>query len=316
MLAAEKWAEGKHQTIAAFCFMIALGIDEFEEIFQQIKNPNSFPMFPIPRLQTWLSYYRHRLAIFSFLKQITEEYSAIGQVGVQYGESLILGAKQIDILGRDNVIEMLNRLPDGQRSEFEKKLTNTKQDFFKNTLADYQADINNSGASPNLPLPPIATFFFLVHFPCILIYRETPSSLYQKAKSGDLEALEKLLRLDPALLHDRHIANVLFSLREKRKFTIYDSLLRACHKNPKAKLTTAKFKVAIAGFISFFTNALGKPLTAPQIRQLFDAVAFDSSQGELISDPDLPESDETFYKAIQRERELWQATLPNHPDKK
>lgn len=316
MLAAEKWSKGKHPTIAALCLMVALGIDEFEEVFRKIKNPNSFPKFPIPPLKTWLGYYRHRLAAFSFLKKIIIDYSAIGPAGVQYGETLILGAKQIDEVGRENLIEIINSLPPEQRTELESNLERTKQEFFTNTLADYQADIDKCSTVPDITLPPIATFFLLVYFPCCLLYREAPSSLYQKAKSGDLEALEKLLRLDPSLIHDRHIGNVLYSLREKRKFHTYDSLLSACHKKPKAKLTTAKFKVAIAGFISFFTNALGRPLTAPQIRQLFDAVAYDSSQGELIADPDLPESDETFYKAIQRERDLWQATLPSHPDKK
>jgi len=108
MLAVEKWAKGKHPTIAAFCFVAVQSIDEFEETFQQLKNPNSFPKLPIPPLKTWLQYYRPKLAVFPFLKTLIEKQSAIGVAGVQYGKTPISGAKQIDALGREKVIEIIN----------------------------------------------------------------------------------------------------------------------------------------------------------------------------------------------------------------
>ena len=64
----------------------------------------------------------------------------------------------------------------------------------------------------------------------------------------------------------------------------------------------------LAGFISVISTAFGEKfrLREPDIRALFDAVAKDSGKGDI--DTYLPDSPESFVKAIQREAKT---ELPN-----
>ncbi len=60
------------------------------------------------------------------------------------------------------------------------------------------------------------------------------------------------------------------------------------------------------------------PLTARQIRKLFDDVAKDSgsAEGPLLCDPDLADlNDESWKKAIQRRRKGWVDGIPWGVDK-
>ena len=59
----------------------------------------------------------------------------------------------------------------------------------------------------------------------------------------------------------------------------------------------------IAGLISFISIGMGRQLKENEIRDLFDAIEKDKDQGDI--DTDIPDSQETFTKAIQRERHNW-----------
>jgi len=58
---------------------------------------------------------------------------------------------------------------------------------------------------------------------------------------------------------------------------------------------------------------VGQPITAPEVRRLFDAAANDYGRGRV--DPELPESPEAFYKALQRGAVFWTILDPdkNYP---
>ncbi len=89
-------------------------------------------------------------------------------------------------------------------------------------------------------------------------------------------------------------------------------MIRAQQKGPKAKITLQKIKMNFAGFISAISSTLGHRLTEPEIRSLFDAVSSDTGKGYI--DTNIPDSPESFGKAIQRERQFW-SIIPQ-PDKK
>jgi len=69
-------------------------------------------------------------------------------------------------------------------------------------------------------------------------------------------------------------------------------------------------KMNIAGLISLISIGMGRQLKESDIRELFDAIAKDKGQGDF--DADIPDSQETFAKAIQRERHNWGNALNNH----
>ena len=56
----------------------------------------------------------------------------------------------------------------------------------------------------------------------------------------------------------------------------------------------------MAGFISSAWAGMGKRLTEPEMRALFDAGARDMGKGDI--DTSLPDAPEAFSKAIQRYR--------------
>ena len=72
-------------------------------------------------------------------------------------------------------------------------------------------------------------------------------------------------------------------------------------------MTLQKIKYVKAGQISAFAEHFGVKLTAPDIRALFNAISKDSGQG--MEDSDLPLEEETFKKAVQRERAYWRGKI-------
>ena len=162
----------------------------------------------------------------------------------------------------------------------------------------------------DLVAQPEFLFIFKIIIPSFLFYGEHPAKLYRKARQGDVESLDKILRLDKGAVCCKRINKHFYSPTdscELKKLTL------ALHRQPKGKISYQKAKFLIAGFISFLSEILGHRLSAPEIQDLFNAYAVDSGYDDLI-DADLPPSPEGFAKAIQRERSFWSSFLK--PDKK
>lgn len=130
-----------------------------------------------------------------------------------------------------------------------------------------------------------------------------PGKLYRQARQGNLESMDKLLRLDSSLLHDPVIGKKIHELRIQGKSSAYDKLLFAAQNPPKKKINQRAVKANLSGFISAIAKLQHRRLTENQIRELFDAIAQDSGRGPL--DNDLPESQEGFYQSYQRARKNW-----------
>ena len=152
-----------------------------------------------------------------------------------------------------------------------------------------------------------ASFYYLVIIPCWILYQDYPTRLYRKARQGDYDSLEKLIRLDSLMIHDPSIGKQVHLLKMKRKRLKFEGLFEAVHKRPKSNITRKKMKYAYAGLISAISSSVKAPLSEPQIRALFDAIAQDSLKKDI--DTDLPNGQETFSKAIQRHRKPWQKLL-------
>jgi hypothetical protein len=186
----------------------------------------------------------------------------------------------------------------------------------KESFTDIEADLKDEPVNPSeraafadllSDMPLESSFFFLVHIPCWLLYRDSPTCLYRKGRTGDIDALEKLLRLDALMIHDPLIGKEIQKLRFNRKTSAYRTLLEAPLKSPKAKITRKKMKYSTAGIISALSSIIKQPLTEPEIRSLFDAVAQDAGRGPI--DIDLADSPESFYMAIKRDRDFWLQSL-------
>jgi predicted hydrocarbon binding protein len=109
------------------------------------------------------------------------------------------------------------------------------------------------------------------------------------------------------LIKDKKISEF---IHRARKNKILDEKLRsAISKGINEKVTKKKMKMNVAGLISYVTMRSGNKFKESEIRELFDAIAKD--KGECDIDTDIPDSPESFAKAIQRERRNWGNALNN-----
>lgn len=254
----------------------------------------------------WLKYY---LKTKTIIKTISAEFENEGGFLASMGNySIHLLERRESLPTKDNysVEELfLNNLP-ANSFEF-KKITNSLYDLSR-------TEINNL-AELTLPNPqrhqenikfilPEFVFLLTVLLPSIIIYGELPSKLYRKARSGDINALDMLLRIDKTIICDRKISEQIFRLSLKTNKSELNRVATALKGKLSGKKTMQKAKFKIAGLISVLSEVFGDRLSAPDIQSLFNAIAADRNPSELI-DPDLPDSPEAFAKAILRERPFW-----------
>ncbi|MCM0082296.1 hypothetical protein L4X63_11915 [Geomonas sp. Red32] len=307
MLAVEKWAQGKSQYIALFAPSIAAFAREIPDILKyQKKHRLLSHTFSVPDLPSWSALYR-------FHHRYTDPlYGMIFQTS-EYGQRLITLMSEFQRLSRnpDLLKEMVFT------SEEIKEGQTYWNELQRMSFDDIQEDISGAPMTPEMRTSfqqymdaneTEFAFLFLVAIPCLLIYKEWPSSLYRKAVvRGDTGAIHKLLRLDPFTLHDSAIGKQIQHVRIHGRQAVYEELLSAPLKPLKVKLTSRTIKDMLAGFISLLAEKLKQPLTSTEIRDLFDAVAKDTDKRDI--DTSLPESQEAYSKVIQLNRPDWEPML-------
>jgi len=160
---------------------------------------------------------------------------------------------------------------------------------------------------------PEMLFYIRIQIPCWLFYGEFPSFLLRKARFGDIDAIEKMLRLDASLINDTKIKRIFHNSVWSGKKSTASRISSALTKTPTKRISLKRVKSSAAGLISALANLLYVKLTAPEIRKLFDAVAEMSGQGEI--DIDLPESPIGLSKVVQHESQFWLNVI-HYPDSK
>ena len=143
-------------------------------------------------------------------------------------------------------------------------------------------------------------FFQRVWMPCLLLYGEYPQRLLRKARTGNLDALSDLLRLDKSVIFDKRIAEITHRSWVENHAR-FDEIKKAFSGNiPKP--TRPKVKVQIEAMILKVYGLLDKNLSSTEIRKLFDIVKSAYSGGREIVDTDLPDDSEALRKAVQRRK--------------
>jgi hypothetical protein len=310
MLAVKKWSEGRPYLIALFAPQMAVMAQDINQLFTQTKRRRLFAyQFPLPNLLSWARLYRSHKKPIAFLRIMFSEFSSFSSDSIQLSDSIAEGVK---LLRNNPEVQIPVQITAKELSDAKTLLDNVLKESFR----DIESDFSYEPADPSAraafaeflsDMPLESSFFFLVNIPCWLLYRVSPTHLYRKARTGDIDALEKLLRLDALMVHDPFIGKQIQALRFNRKTSAYRTILEAPLKSPKAKITKKKMKYAMAGFISALSSTIKQPLTEPEIRSLFDAVAQDSGRGAI--DTDLAYSPESFYMAIKRDRDFWLQAL-------
>ncbi len=150
-------------------------------------------------------------------------------------------------------------------------------------------------------------FFLRVWWPCWTVYGEGAGTLFELARTGDVAALEKLVRIDKRILQIPRIVKWIAKWQDTRNaagLRVLGDAIR--HPNPlkssavEQKMRTIAFLFAISRQFEEIKSIPLVLLRVNDLRNLFDAVARD--QGRL-RDEDLPESDGNFRKSVYRMRE-------------
>jgi hypothetical protein len=150
---------------------------------------------------------------------------------------------------------------------------------------------------------PEVQFFMRVWFPCLIAYGQWPTRLLASARRGNLDALYKLLRIDKSILADPFIADHLHQAYASGRKGAFGKLAVAV-KGPAKKMKRRQVKVRLASLISLLAKIFGTTVTAPEIQELFDAVAAAKRKNSTRVDVELPDP-ETFSREVRLTRAVW-----------
>lgn len=311
MLAVEKWAQNKSPFIALVAPSIAAFSRELPDIFRNLKKHQlANNKVTLPHLPTWYALYRnHNRYCDPFLNMLLES-SELAKNAVSFGVTVNGLSQRKDELANYRLTE--TDISEGKQF-WDHLLTlsfeDMRSDFENQPLEEHvAANVERYLLKYRMEM----SFVFLVFTPCIILYKTNPAMLYREARLGNVSAIDKLLRLDPLMLHDPAIGFQIQKIRLSDKLNTYQHLVEAPLKPIKAKLTNNKIKSSMATLISLIAEGIKQPLTSIEIRNLFDAVAQDADKRDI--DTSFPDSPEALSKSIQRKRPSWQPLLS--PDSK
>lgn len=307
MLEVEKWAKDKNPLLAFFATQFVANTRdvhlEFSQIRERRSSNNQFTMPPLP---PWFAMYRSHRKLITFLKTIILKSSMYSKETYECGEAVI---NELTAIGSGKVIKSEHpSTPEGVE-----KAKNFLQTLLSETFHALKTDFDNTPLAPDVKkdlhetmseMDLECSFFVLVWAPCSLLYQTHPTRLYRKARQGDIDAIDKLLQIDPLILNEPAIARHIHSLRLNNKQNAYESLLKAPIKPLDAKIKPKRMKPNVAGLVLGFARMLNIPLNEQDIRELFHAVAKDKERDEDAIDTDLS-YDQGFFKTTKRNSTSW-----------
>lgn len=315
------WAKDKPILLAMLAIELAVDAEYCFECAKQIKEQEGFIYrLPIPPLDEWLALYKNHHRMFDVFKSTFIDSRGLVELTKDFSGILSEGLREIKKYGMEGIREEYYKLDEEEKEEADRifkeglEPLNEKLDkIYELQLQDIHSDINGEideelekKIKRDMNKPEIK-FLLQVFVPCFIIYRNFPIRLLRKARKGNIKSIEDLIRLDRSIIHDKKIAEFLHA--KKNHKMIDDKIASAMSNGINEKVTRKKMKMNMAGLISYVTMSFGRKFREREIRELFDAIAKDKGESDI--DTDIPDSPESFAKAIQRERQNWRNALNN-----
>lgn len=306
----QNWSKDKPYIVAIFAGQIISSAQDMAEEFKNIKFRRfASQKFSLPHLPSWFAMYRSHQKTVQQIKDIWT--AAYGRNFVQFISELLqemqerkTQRKPIPDLPPEEVKDAIDLLQ-SMLSASEQSL----EDEFNKVPVKQAAKRRMRKLIEKNPLT--LSFYLFVATPCWALYRTSPTLLYRKARQGDFDSLEKLLRLDQLMLHDPTIGKQIISYRFNHSSSKYRKLLDAATKAPKGSGSLYNILLSQVGLLSALSHLTVKPLTPQDLFELVEAYDHDS-RGKLFDD--LPKTPEALARALAPDRNLWRQVL--HSDKK
>jgi len=263
---------------------------------------------PLPPIRQWLRLYRAHDRVFGVL--FGRAISSMGFRSVAPYE----GRQIWRVMRRNRALadkDFLSCPSPKKRKQFPKPI---RRMFALMRMAErHQQNLSeNSGAarenhtqSDARPIEAELQFFFRVLIPCWITAKTLPAILLRRARAGDLDALDALLRIDKAVIHDPKISEIIRAESNNPRRARFGRIAKSFSSFiPEFK--KPRIKIALISFISAAFSKFGG-IDSPELKKLFDNYANSKSGGKTLADPDLPSGLEAFSKAIRRGRREWAA---------
>ncbi len=301
-LKTDEWAQDKPLHIAMLWQQMASFADDLHEILSYVKRQEHIPQLPEANPESWLRLYRnHRLLENKFLGALSGlgEFPAI-IVGLYAhirtpAKPAMPSGKQASLTPEESIKVL-----------YELNLKDLEDEF-----AGTPFDEGMKAKIKELLINQEFLFQCKVVLPCLLLYSIHPCKLLRRARLGDLKSIEQLIRLDKLALGDPGIARQAQRLLHRNKYKYETVIARAVNGAPKFPHSRKQARYLLAGLISLISEGFRHKLEESDIRALFDAIAYDKSGAKTVIDTALPDTPETFSKAIQRSRAFWKSILPD-----
>ena len=307
----KEWAKDKTFLIRTAALQLALYPKDFHDPLKKLKAGERIEgHIPLPPIDEWLEFYKNHgkvyLGLTNSLIQLDNRLSGI----IDFYEGLMFSLASLRHITQLELQEAVNELKSEDKNRIFESLKENFKAIENLIIGDHLED---SEKKQKFISTPEVLFFVRVWAPCFLLYGDYPAYILRKARQGDEEAFEKLLRLDKLLIYEPKMKKIFKKATETKARGRMSLIAKAFRSTPKAKIEIKHIKYFFAGLLSLISIAMGQKLKAVDIHNLFDAVARDTTD-ELV-DPDLIVSPETFEKGIQRARDFWKIPIPL-PDKK
>lgn len=315
----EKWSEGKSPLLKMFSFVLADGQGEIQEFLQNVIAGKKMGGYDcLPPVDEWLKFYRnhrriHRGVSDSF-RQINDDVAK----AIDFYEQYLSAVRLLRHITKDELQEMKEELTTAERNRGKKRFQEIQEIIINNCNMDNVETKKGTEEDERELLSallnkPEVIFFVRVWAPCLYLYGDYSTNFLRKARQGDEDALEKLLRLDKSVIGDKKIIELFHQGKVAKKQAIHNLFIKSLNKKPRVNLTRRKFKYELVGLISAMSISLGQRLTTQDIKGLFDAISKDEGKSK---DADFQDQNgtEALTKAVNRARLKWK-TIPK-PDKK
>jgi hypothetical protein len=245
----EKWAQGKRKLISATAISIASGAEGFYSWANAIKDREVFDgSFEMPRLDEWLSLYKNHRRVEAKLREAFEMLGGPMPGMIELNDNIDEARANIKGIDPEFLDQDSEELPNDEVEKIGSRLKRQLDTWAERQDGHIFEMGEDSGPSlgglpDEIVSQPEIMFGFFVTTPCWLLYYQTPARFLRKARSGDIEAIETLLRFDPSTIFDKKIAEHVHRLRAKKNAFEYKQIVKSLHKPPKGQISRQRIKL-------------------------------------------------------------------------
>ena len=319
-----KWAKDKSPLLAMSSLMLAVFAEvgcALIKIFREEKFMEG--LVSLPPLTEWLSLYRNQK------KVLNNVYNTFTSMNEDFEQIINLFDILVGMLREYGPFETI-RIIENPSCKDEEWIGDYVREWFPKTqeiimreyvnFARFGVDDEEGKIFRDKYFTPEVIFFLKIWIPCLLFYGESVPTILRRARQGNYDDIEKLLKLDPSIIHDSRIKEIHHKATVAKERGKINRMTKALQLKPRMKADIRKVRYNMAGLLSGYSIVIGEELTAKDINNLFIAVALDmgrdatdvdlmvkSGTKKLSKEEDTVDfiNEETLTKEIYNSRILW-----------